>query len=210
MLNRRDFLAFSSGAALTTLGTPAFAFPDPPRKRLAVVTTSWRYRTHAWHMASSDGPRIYFQSANASAVNAVRVAAEKAQLLTIRISADAGPLLSIHLSENLADGVLVAKAAADQVTDAEVLRVLRPRGIAIIGDRKLVKPVPTGIDDWSHPYHGPDNNPQSNDQLVKGSFQTQFIADPKFSRCQSRRSSRAGGFSKRWGISLTKRIRMQC
>lgn len=133
------------------------------------------------NLASSDGPRIYFQSADAPAVNAVRVAAEKAQLLTIRISADAGPLSSIHLSENLADGVLVAKATADQVTDAEILRVLRPRGIAIIGDRKLVKPVPTGIDDWSHPYHGPDNNPQSNDQLVKGSFQTQFIADPKFS-----------------------------
>ena len=34
--------------------------------------------------------------------------------------------------------MLVAKAAADQVTDAEVLRVLRPLGIAIIGDRKLV------------------------------------------------------------------------
>jgi len=51
MLNRRDFLALSSGAALTTLGTPALAFPESPRKRLAVVTTSWRYRTHAWHMA---------------------------------------------------------------------------------------------------------------------------------------------------------------
>ncbi len=133
------------------------------------------------NLASSDGPRIYFQSADASAVNAVRVAAEKANSLTIRISADAGPLSSIHLSENLADGVLVAKAAADQVTDAEVLRVLRPLGIAIIGDRKLVKPVPEGIDNWSHPYHGPDNNPQSNDKLVKGAFQTQFIADPKFS-----------------------------
>lgn len=132
-------------------------------------------------LASKDGRRVYFQSNDASAVNAVRTAAEKAQSLTVRISADGGPLSSIHLSENLADGLLVAEAAADQVSDAEVLRVLRPRGIAIIGKRKLVKPVPDGIDDWSHPYHGPDNNPQSNDQLVKGSFQTQFIADPKFS-----------------------------
>mgnify|MGYP002629777548 FL=1 len=132
-------------------------------------------------LASSDGPRVYFQSADASAVNAVRVAAEKARSLTIRISADAGPLSSIHLSANLADGVVVAEAAADQVSDAEVLRVLRPLGIAVIGIRKLVKPVPKGIDDWSHPYHGPDNNPQSDDQLVKGAFQTQFIADPKFS-----------------------------
>ncbi|MEZ6153272.1 MAG: PQQ-binding-like beta-propeller repeat protein [Pirellulaceae bacterium] len=44
-----------------------------------------------------------------------------------------------------------------------------------------MKPVPDGIDQWTHPYHGPDNNPQSNDQLVRGDFRTQFIADPKFS-----------------------------
>ncbi|MFT5326688.1 MAG: outer membrane protein assembly factor BamB [Planctomycetaceae bacterium] len=132
-------------------------------------------------LASKDGRRVYFQSNDAAAAKAVRTSAEKAQLLTVRVSVDTGPLSSIHLSENLADGVLVAEAAADQVSDAEVLRVLRPLGIAIIGNRKLVKPVPAGMDDWSHPYHGPDNNPQSNDQLVKGAFQTQFIADPKFS-----------------------------
>lgn len=51
MLNRRDFLAMSSGLTLSSLAAPALAFPDPPRKRLAVVTTSWRYETHAWHMA---------------------------------------------------------------------------------------------------------------------------------------------------------------
>lgn len=148
---------------------------------IAVLGFSEADAQNVVHLASSNGPRVYFQSPHASDVTAVRVAAEKAGSLTIRVSVDAGPLSSIHLSENLADGVLVAKAVADQVTDAEVLRVLRPLGIAIIGDRKLVKPVPQGIDDWSHPYHGPDNNPQSNDQLVKGSFQTQFIADPKFS-----------------------------
>lgn len=154
---------------------------DVQKGIVAVLGFSEADAQNVARLAANDGPRVYFQSANASAVNAVRVAAENARSLTIRISADAGPLSSIHLSENLADGVLVANAAADQVTDAEVLRVLRPLGIAIIGDRKLVKPVPKGIDNWSHPYHGPDNNPQSNDQLVKGSFQTQFIADPKFS-----------------------------
>ena len=45
------------------------------------------------------------------------------------------------------------------VPEAEVLRVLRPQGKAILGGRELVKPVPAGVDDWSHPYHGPDNNP---------------------------------------------------
>ena len=46
---------------------------------------------------------------------------------------------------------------------------------------KLVKPVPAGIDEWTHPYHGPDNNPQSTDRYVRGNFRTQFLAIPKFS-----------------------------
>lgn len=51
MLNRRNFLAVSGGLALGLGAAPALAFPNSRRKRLAVVTTSWRYRTHAWHMA---------------------------------------------------------------------------------------------------------------------------------------------------------------
>jgi hypothetical protein len=51
MLNRRNFLTMSGGLTLSALAVPTFALPDSPRKRLAVVTTSWRYRTHAWHMA---------------------------------------------------------------------------------------------------------------------------------------------------------------
>ena len=39
-----------------------------------------------------------------------------------------------------------------------------------IGKRRLPKPVPEGTDDWSHPYHGPDNNPQSQDTTRARSF----------------------------------------
>jgi len=83
----------------------------------------------------------------------------------------------IDLADNLADAVL-APAGADE---AEVLRVLRPRGRAFIGERTITKPVPAGVDDWSHPYHGPDNNPQSNDKLARGELRTQFIGWPMFS-----------------------------
>ena len=58
---------------------------------------------------------------------------------------------------------------------------MNPNATALFGKRQLSKPAPEGTDDWSHPYHGPDNNPQSQDRLVRGRFQTQFIADPKFS-----------------------------
>lgn len=52
MLDRRHFL--TSGSA-TLLGHPIAALATKPPakqvKRLAVVTTLWTYRTHAWHMA---------------------------------------------------------------------------------------------------------------------------------------------------------------
>ena len=54
MLSRRHFLT-SLGAlgAGSVAGIPILAAEPParPRKRLAVVTTEWRYRSHAWHMA---------------------------------------------------------------------------------------------------------------------------------------------------------------
>lgn len=50
MLNRRDFLT-ATGAGF--LGSWALAQDSAarPRKKMAVVTTLWNYRSHAWHMA---------------------------------------------------------------------------------------------------------------------------------------------------------------
>ncbi|MBI1310402.1 PQQ-binding-like beta-propeller repeat protein [bacterium] len=132
-------------------------------------------------LTQQDGLRVYFQSAKRDDVAAVRRAADQAGVLGVSLTADQGSLDSVHLSENLADGIIVSKSAASQVSETELLRVLRPHASALIGSRRIVKPEPDGIEDWSHPYHGPDNNPQSNDQLAKGTFQTQFIAAPKFS-----------------------------
>ncbi len=46
MLSRRDFLA-AAGAALVA----GSAAPAADRKKLAVITNVWTYRSHAWHMA---------------------------------------------------------------------------------------------------------------------------------------------------------------
>lgn len=50
MLTRRDFLA-SVGATSFTAAWCRNAQPAEPKKKLAVVTTLWNYRSHAWHMA---------------------------------------------------------------------------------------------------------------------------------------------------------------
>ncbi len=130
-------------------------------------------------LANASELLVYFQSADARQADAVREAADAVGLLGRRIFVDSGALSSIHLADNLADGILVAAGA--ETSDTELLRVLRPQAAAIVGDRQLVKPVPDGIDEWTHPYHGPDNNPQSTDQLARGAFHTQFLAAPKFS-----------------------------
>ncbi len=50
MLNRRTFLgAGCAGLAASPLARSRQ--PSADRKRLAVVTTEWRYHSHAWHMA---------------------------------------------------------------------------------------------------------------------------------------------------------------
>jgi hypothetical protein len=136
---------------------------------------------HVVDLAAASELTIYFQSASAEQVKAMREAADRAKLLSRRIFVDQGSLSSVHLADNLADSILVSSTATEAVDDAELLRALRPRAVAHVGGRQIEKPVPAGIDDWSHPFHGPDNNPQSNDQLVRGDFRTQFLADPKFS-----------------------------
>jgi hypothetical protein len=53
MVTRRGFLnAVGAGAASAAVGGDRFAqSQEPGRKRMAVVTTVWRYGSHAWHMA---------------------------------------------------------------------------------------------------------------------------------------------------------------
>lgn len=124
---------------------------------------------------------VYFQSPRAQDVNAVRAAALKAGLLGQHVFVDGGALDSIHLSPNVADVVIVPESATADTSVSEVKRVMNPHGIAVVGSSRITKPMPDGSDDWSHPYHGADNNPQSRDEAVRGNFQTQFVAAPKFS-----------------------------
>jgi hypothetical protein len=51
MLSRRTFLGALGAGALVFPGARGGEAPSGDRKRLAVVTTEWRYHSHAWHMA---------------------------------------------------------------------------------------------------------------------------------------------------------------
>jgi len=122
---------------------------------------------------------VYVQLSRAHDLTSARRAADEAGYYGRRIFVEHGPLNQLYPADNLAD-VVVATGEPKGLNEAEVLRVLRPGGKAILGQKMLAKPVPTGVDDWSHPYHGPDNNPQSNDQVARGPYLTQFLAEPRY------------------------------
>jgi outer membrane protein assembly factor BamB len=124
---------------------------------------------------------IYVQSPDAVLVHRLRRAAEQLGLLGDRVFVEHSTSDRIRLSENLADALYVSENLENPPAEQEILRVLRPHGKALVAGRSVTKGMPPGMDDWSHPFHGPDNNPQSNDQWVKGDFQTQFIGYPQFS-----------------------------
>ncbi|MFW6107075.1 MAG: PQQ-binding-like beta-propeller repeat protein [bacterium] len=88
-------------------------------------------------------------------------------------------------ADNLVDLLVAAQPVA--VPEAEILRVLAPRGVAYLrGEdgrwRKAVKPWPRGMDGWTHGDHGPDGNPVSQDVLVGPPRRVQWMAGPAWSK----------------------------
>lgn len=159
----------------------AIAAVEAKRGIIAVVGLPSGDASFVTDIAQKSELTVYFQSASPAEAEKVQVAADSVGLLGRRIFVESGDLSSIHLSHNVADAVVVDESVVEQTSVDEVLRVMNPNAKGVFGSRQLTKPVPEGIDEWTHPYHGPDNNPQSQDQLVRGDFQTQFVATPKFS-----------------------------
>jgi len=110
---------------------------------------------------------VYFQSPKMDDVATLREAGQEAGVLGSSLFVDHGDWNRIHLADNLAAVVLMSPEAQAAVSENELLRVLHPGGKAFLADREIVKPFPEGTDSWSHPYHGPDNNPLSNDRRIR-------------------------------------------
>ncbi len=123
---------------------------------------------------------VYVQLPADEAVAAARRAIDAAGLLGTRVYVEKGDWSHVHLATSLADAVVVVPGAVRAVgsCEDELLRVVRPLGKVLLGDREITKPYPAEADDWTHAYHGPDNNPQSVDQLAQAPYLTQFLSEP--------------------------------
>lgn len=134
----------------------------------------------AIELAQKSDLLIYVQLQNIDDIESVCKAVDDAGLYGKRIFVEKGELSHINLADNLADA-LVVLGKSTVVPETEVLRVIHPQGIALIGNKELIKPFPEGVDDWSHPYHSPDNNPQSKDRIARAPYLTQFLTGPYYS-----------------------------
>lgn len=148
---------------------------------------------------------VYVQIADEADAAAACRAADEAGLYGTRIFVRQGSLDKLYPADNIADVVAVTGAGTD-VSRSEVKRILRPGGKAIHPNGQYVKPMPDGADDWSHPYHGPDNNPQSDDTIIKAPYLTQFLADPRYAPLPQVAIASAGRVFKAFGhVAFKKR-----
>ncbi|GIW82990.1 MAG: hypothetical protein KatS3mg105_4797 [Gemmatales bacterium] len=164
------------------------------RALVVLVGTGWGKTAIA--LAKQSESLVYLQTPDESDAVKARTLAYDTGLLGVRVFVDTGNTDRIHLADNLADAVAIRQVRTPR---AELLRVVRPGGKLFLGDKIVEKPVPDGIDDWSHPYHGPDNNPLSKDRLARAPYLTQFLATPWYGPMPEVTLSSAGRLFKAFG-----------
>jgi len=101
-----------------------------------------------------------------------------------RVSVEAFDGEHLPYADNLVN-LLVAEDLGG-VSMGEVMRVLAPRGVALVkqGDRwrKAVKPRPEAIDEWTHFLHDASGNAVAKDQRVGSPRHIQWMAGPMHTR----------------------------
>ncbi len=91
---------------------------------------------------------------------------------------------------------LVVSENLGAVSNAEVMRVLVPNGVAYIKSSgpepdwtKTAKPRPPQIDEWTHYLHDPSNNAVAHDSVIEPVSRYQWVAGPRYSRQHDHMSS---------------------
>ncbi len=87
---------------------------------------------------------------------------------------------SLWLADDMADAVWVTPGVDSPPSEKEILRVLHPGGVCVGAGKVLVKPDEPGVDEWRHPYHGPDNNVVSQDDVARLPGELRFQTYPVF------------------------------
>ena len=101
-----------------------------------------------------------------------------------KVSVDTFDGANLPYTDNLVNLLVVSKAY--RISKGEMLRVLAPRGVAYIrkgdGWRRIVKPWPPNIDEWTHYLHDPSNNAVAHDTEVGPPRHMQWLGEPRWTR----------------------------
>jgi outer membrane protein assembly factor BamB len=114
--------------------------------------------------------------------------------LVILAAPSAGMLQSVSASEvlrvlrPLGRALVLADADASGAGPSDVKEWARGLDFKVTGPRKshaefvlqITKSPEPGVDDWSHWEHGPDNNPVSEDAVIKAPYMTQWLGRPYY------------------------------
>jgi outer membrane protein assembly factor BamB len=83
-------------------------------------------------------------------------------------------------ADNLVNLIVVSNQYS--VSSDELMRVLAPNGVALVGGKKIVKPRPGDIDEWTHFLHDAGNNAVARDKRVDAPRSLQWMAPPLWLR----------------------------
>jgi outer membrane protein assembly factor BamB len=135
------------------------------------------------NLLPSDSYIVHALSSDPENVAAVRKRLQSLGLYG-RVSADHWDGTALPYSDNLVN--LIVAEEGVKVSKAELLRVLAPRGVALVRDsgswRKMDKPWPKEMDEWTHYFHEANGNPTSKDELTGPPEHLQWIGSPRWSR----------------------------
>jgi len=91
-------------------------------------------------------------------------------------------------TDNLVN-LLIIRESPSALPEEEIMRVLVPGGVVVRGDKRIEKPWPDNIDEWTHYLHGPDNNAVANDTVVAAPRTIQWVAKPRWARSHEEAAS---------------------
>ncbi len=146
------------------------------------------------HLGCGDGrltaalgtdPRFLVQGLDTSEAN-VQAARKCIQALGLygRVSAERWSGKRLPYVDNLINLVVVEELGGAGM--GEVMRVLAPRGVALVKRdgqwTRSVKPWPSDIDEWQQHFHDADNNAVARDRVVGPPRHYQWIAEPEWMR----------------------------
>ena len=201
----KTMLAVSTVLAITLGGTAGVAAAELDGEALArqIIDATGVSGGLAVHVECGDGALAAALGARESflvqglAADAESVVKARAHVQSLGLY---GPVAVDRLAgsrlpyvDNLATLVVCEDLAGAGITLDEVLRVLRPEGVAYVkgadGWTKTVKPRPDEIDRWTHYMHDAGGNAVAHDSLIGPPRRLQWIGSPRWSRHHDHMSS---------------------